>query len=68
MAGSIRKFDAVERLEALDKRADQSTIDRHLEILFSDIRVGPLDFLGLFRDCLSATGTVVEGWKALRRA
>ena len=42
-------------------------IGSHLEILYRDCRIGPLEFLPLYRDCLARSETSVSAWKSFIR-
>jgi len=52
-------------LKQLHRNIDR---DFNLEVLFSGTKVGGIDFLSLYRDCMSRSGTTVPTWKTFRRA
>jgi len=53
-----------QRLGGLHERAGY---ERHLDILYRDVRVAGLDFAPLYRRCLAATGTPVTAFNAFQR-
>lgn len=57
-------LETEERLNQLHARAP---VERHLQILFQDARVGGESFAGLYRRCLQATGTAVTPFNVFRR-
>lgn len=56
--------DLLSRLESLHQR---SPIDAHLDIAFRETSVAGMDFLALYRQGLTHSGTHVKPWKAFRR-
>lgn len=59
------ELNDIPMMEAVHKGAP---IDDALDILYKDISVGNLDFLGLYRTALANTNTEVSTWKHYRRA
>ncbi len=57
-------LETEEKLNNLHARAP---VERHLQILFQDARVGGESFDGLYRRCLQATGTAVTPFNVFRR-
>ena len=52
----------------LNKVQTGAPIDFHLETMFSNIKIGDLDFLPLYNHCMSSTNTQAPSWKTFRRA
>ena len=46
---------------------ETAPVERNLDILYSDVHVGPLPFLEAYRDAMSATGSRPRSFKQLRR-
>jgi hypothetical protein len=57
-------LEAEARLNRLHGRAG---VDRHLDVLFADFRVGEERFVDLYRRCLQRTGTAVTPFNAFQR-
>ncbi len=57
-------LETEERLNRLHARAP---VDRHLRILFNDVRVGNESFVELYRRCLKATGTAATPFNVFQR-
>src|SRR5262245_39086146 len=53
-----------QKLNALHGR---SPVDRHLDILFQDAKVGAEGFAELFRRCLTRTGTAITPFNTFQR-
>lgn len=43
-------------------------LEQHLAVQFRGSEIAGLPFLELYKDCMTQSGTEVEGWKVLRRA
>ena len=57
-------LEAEEQANALHSRAG---VNRHLDILFRDVRVGSESFVDLYRRCLTHTGTAVTPFNVFQR-
>ncbi len=62
------KDDPIEKLQFLERVQSGAPINFHVETLFSNIKIGHLDFLSLYNRCMSSTGTPAASWKIFRRA
>jgi hypothetical protein len=58
----------LERLEFLDRVQRDVPINLHLSTLFANIKIGNLDFLSLYTQCMELTSTSTPSWKVFRRA
>lgn len=61
-------MNAVSYLQHLETVHQNAPIDLSVDTLFRDERVGELDFLPLYRECIAATRTPVSGCKMFGRA
>jgi hypothetical protein len=61
---TIFPLEEEQRLYAAHNRAP---LDRHLDILCGDYRIGERRFIDLFRECMDATGTVVTPFNVFQR-
>ena len=57
----------LETEQEVNLRHARADVDRHLDILFRDIRVGREAFTDLYRRCLEHTGTAVTPFNVLQR-
>ncbi|HKA45684.1 MAG TPA: TylF/MycF/NovP-related O-methyltransferase [Burkholderiales bacterium] len=62
--GAEYPLETEQKLNQLHGRAP---IDRHLDILYQDARVGADSFAELFRECLKRTGTAVTPFNTFQR-
>ncbi len=60
--------DPWENIMFLNKVHTGAPIDFHMETIFSNIKIGDLDFLSLYNKCMSATSSSPPSWKTFRRA
>lgn len=63
-ADPLLPLEEEERLYAAHGRAP---IDRHLDILLGDYRIGERRFIDLYRQCMERTGTVVTPFNVFQR-
>lgn len=63
-AGVTLPLEEEQRLYAAHGRAP---VDRHLEILLGDYRIGEHRFIDLYRQCMDRTGTVVTPFNVFQR-
>ena len=59
-------MNAVGYLQHLEAVHQNAPIDLNVDILFGGERVGDLEFLPLYRECIAATRTPVSGWKTIK--
>lgn len=64
--GSVPEYP-LETEEKLNRLHTRAPVDRHLQILFRDIRIGGENFAALYRRCLKATGTAVTPFNVFQR-
>ena len=62
------KNDQIEKLQFLERVQSGAPINLHLETIFSNIKIGDLDFFSLYNQCMNSTGTSAASWKVFRRA
>lgn len=62
------KNDPFENIEFLNRVQSGAPIDFHLKTMFSNIKIGDLEFLSLYNECMSSVGTSAPSWKTFRRA
>mgnify|MGYP001345525306 FL=1 len=62
------KNDPFENIEFLTRVQSGAPIDFHLKTMFSNIKIGDLEFLSLYNECMSSVGTSAPSWKTFRRA
>ena len=62
------KNDPFENIHFLNRVQLGAPIDFHLKTMFSNIKIGDLDFLSLYNECMSSVGTSAPSWKVFRRA
>ena len=60
--------DPWKKIEFLNKVHTGAPINFHMETMFSNIKIGDLDFLSLYNECMSATRSFPPSWKTFRRA
>ena len=60
--------DPWENIMFLNKVHTGAPIDFPMETIFSNIKIGDLDFLSLYNECMSATSSSPPSWKTFRRA
>ena len=60
--------DPFKKIEFLNRVQSGTPVDFHLKTMFSNIKVAGLDFLSLYNQCMSSTGTSAPSWKTFRRA
>ena len=60
--------DPFKKIEFLNRVHTGAPINFHMETMFSNIKIGDLDFLSLYKGCMSATRTFPPSWKIFRRA
>ena len=64
----INRDDPIENFKFLDRVQAGAPINFHLETMFSNIKIGDIDFLSLYNQCMSSTSTSAPSWKIFRRA
>jgi O-methyltransferase len=57
-----------EKLDFLNRVQKNAPVDLNLSILFAGIKIGNLDFLSLYTECMEVTSTSTPSWKVFRRA
>jgi hypothetical protein len=57
----------LETEEKLNRAHGRAQLDRHLEILFGDVRIGGESFVELYMRCLGRTGTAVTPFNTMQR-
>jgi hypothetical protein len=57
----------IEDLARMDAAHRGIPIERHLELLYRDVRVAGMPLLALVRECMVGTGTTTGSWKVFRR-
>ena len=62
------KNDPFKKNQFLERVQSGAPINFHLETIFSNIKIGDLDFLSLYNQCMNSTGTTAASWKIFRRA
>ena len=62
------KNDPFEKIQFLERVQSGAPMNFHLKTMFSNIKIGSLDFFSLFNQCMSSTGTSAATWKIFRRA
>ena len=60
--------DLFERIEFLNRVQLGAPVNFHLKTMFSNFKIAGLDFLSLYDECMSSTGTSAPSWKTFRRA
>ena len=58
----------IQKMKFLDRVQEGAPIDLHFSTIFSDIKVGRLQFLPLYKKCMETTSTTAPSWKVFRRA
>ena len=61
-------MNGLEQQDYLDQVHKAAPLDLHLNILFSQLKIGTLGFLETYKECLEISGTGVPAWKSFRRA
>ena len=62
------KNNPFENIQFLNRVQSGAPIDFHLKTMFSNIKIGDLEFLSLYNECMSSVGTSAPSWKTFRRA
>ncbi len=60
--------DPFERIEFHNRVQSGTPVNFHLKTMFSNFKIAGLDFLSLYNQCMSSTGTSAPSWKTYRRA
>ena len=60
--------DPWKHIEDLNRFHSGAPINLHMETMFSNIKIGDLDFLSLYNQCMNDTNQSAPSWKTFRRA
>ena len=63
-----KPYNSIQKMKFLDRVQEGAPIDLHFSTIFSDIKVGRLQFLPLYKECMETTSTTAPSWKVFRRA
>ena len=60
--------DPWKHIDDLNRFHSGAPINFHMETMFSNIKIGDLDFLSLYNQCMIDTNQSAPSWKTFRRA